>query len=192
MTNLIFMVKYLTWHFAKSSERFSMKIDLSPLLGGETDEILVDYPLTINAEFYGVTFPKPVRVLGTVRNNAGYIALKVRAEIFYDTVCDRCLRPIAGHFSLDFERPVTLPNVLMNEDQDDYLIAENRMLELDELLLESVILEFPTKHLCRKDCKGLCARCGKDLNEGPCGCVLREIDPRMAGFAKLLEKDRNQ
>ena len=44
------------------------------------------------------------------------------------------------------------------------------------------------KHLCSEDCKGLCPTCGKDLNEGPCGCG-KEVDPRLAVLAKLLDKD---
>jgi uncharacterized protein len=44
-----------------------------------------------------------------------------------------------------------------------------------------------TKFLCREDCKGLCARCGKNLNLGPCGCG-KEIDPRFAVLEQLLDK----
>ena len=40
--------------------------------------------------------------------------------------------------------------------------------------------------LCREDCKGLCPHCGKDLNEGPCGCEPRQIDPRLEALKKLL------
>ena len=166
-----------------------MKIDLSPIIGGDTDEIRLDYPLTIPEEFHGVTFPKPVRVLGTIINRAGYIALTVTAELSYDTLCDRCLAPISKSFTLAFEKTVALSGTLENEDRDDYLIAEDRMLELDEPLLEALILDFPTKNLCSEDCKGLCQRCGKDLNEGPCSCEKKEIDPRLAGLAKFLSKN---
>ncbi len=168
-----------------------MKIDLSPILGGETDELFVDYPLTVKEKFYGVTFPKPVRVLGTIKNRAGYIALQVKADVFYDTVCDRCLAPISKCYSMEFCKTVALSGTLEDEDRDEYLIVENRMLELDEPLSEAIILEFPTKHLCKEDCLGLCPKCGKNLNEGSCSCERREIDPRLAGFAKLLEKNKN-
>ncbi|MDY5613643.1 MAG: DUF177 domain-containing protein, partial [Dysosmobacter sp.] len=48
------------------------------------------------------------------------------------------------------------------------------------------ILEMDTKTLCSEDCKGLCPRCGADLNLGPCSCK-KEVDPRLAALAKLLE-----
>ena len=48
-----------------------------------------------------------------------------------------------------------------------------------------------TKTLCSEDCKGLCPRCGANLNDGPCGCK-REVDPRLAVLAKLLENRENE
>ena len=165
-----------------------MKMDLSPIFGGETDELSLDYPLTIGEEFAGVTFPKPARVLGTITNKAGYIALKATITLSYETLCDRCLRPISKELTLDYEKGIALSGTLETEDQDEYLIAREKMLELDEPLTEAVILEFPMKNLCREDCKGLCPNCGQDLNEGSCTCGKNEIDPRMAGFAKLLEE----
>ena len=162
------------------------------MLGGETDEISFDYPLTIEDEFFGVTFPKPVRVLGTIKNRAGYIALKAEIDVRYETVCDRCLRPIEARFTPIFEKAVAMSGELQNEDQDEYLIAEDKMLDLDEPIREAIVLEFPTKHLCREDCKGLCPHCGKDLNEGPCTCKTQETDPRMAAFARLLQHKQEE
>ena len=89
---------------------------------------------------------------------------------------------------MDYEKGIALSGTLETEDQDEYLIAREKMLELDEPLTEAVILEFPMKNLCREDCKGLCPNCGQDLNEGSCTCSKMEMDPRMAGFAKLLEE----
>ena len=59
---------------------------------------------------------------------------------------------------------------------------------LQELLATCLILDMETKFLCREDCKGLCARCGRNLNLGPCGCG-KEIDPRFAVLEQLLEKE---
>ena len=48
------------------------------------------------------------------------------------------------------------------------------------------MLNMDSRLLCREDCKGLCFRCGKDLNEGPCGCQA-EADPRLAVLKTLLK-----
>lgn len=169
-----------------------MKIDLTPLLSGEVGEIAIDYPLTIEDEIGGVTFPDPVRVLGTITDKAGYVAFSAELHLTYQTVCDRCLRPITRHETLDFLRTVALSGTLENEDADEYLIARDRLLDPDEALIEEIILNLPAKRLCREDCAGLCPRCGKDLNDGPCACETKEIDPRMAAFAKLLKKENDR
>ena len=67
----------------------------------------------------------------------------------------------------------------------DFLDGEEA--DLDEILNAAFVLNMDSQLLCREDCKGLCSRCGKDLNEGPCGCK-QEIDPRLAVLAQLLEK----
>ena len=67
-------------------------------------------------------------------------------------------------------------------------IAASREITEAELnaMLDNLELNFPSKILCKEDCLGLCQRCGKDLNEGDCGCKDDEIDPRLAPLAKLL------
>ena len=58
-------------------------------------------------------------------------------------------------------------------------------MDLDELVRADLLLELPTKVLCREDCKGLCPKCGKDLNFGPCDCK-KEIDPRWQALSDLF------
>jgi uncharacterized protein len=55
------------------------------------------------------------------------------------------------------------------EDDDRYFYQGDHV-ELAPMLREHIILAAPMQPICREDCAGLCARCGKDLNEGPCGC----------------------
>ena len=169
-----------------------MKMDLSPIFGGETDELSLDYPLTIGEEFAGVTFPKPARVLGTITNKAGYIALKATITLSYETLCDRCLRPISKELTLDYEKGIALSGTLETEDQDEYLIAREKMLELDEPLTEAVILEFPMKNLCREDCKGLCPVCGCDLNLMQCSCSRTVKNANFASLEELAQLLNNE
>ena len=53
---------------------------------------------------------------------------------------------------------------------DDRYFYQGDHVELAPMLREHIILAAPMQPLCREDCAGLCARCGKDLNEGPCQC----------------------
>ena len=68
---------------------------------------------------------------------------------------------------------------------DDYIVLPDLVLDLDALAEEDVVLNLPSKVLCKDDCKGLCPQCGKNLNDGPCDCK-EPVDPRLAGLLELL------
>jgi uncharacterized protein len=63
------------------------------------------------------------------------------------------------------------------EDSDDQYQYQGNQLELGSMLREHVILSAPMQPLCSDDCSGLCARCGKNLNEGPCQCAVEPPIP---------------
>jgi uncharacterized protein len=67
-------------------------------------------------------------------------------------------------------------------------------LDLGEVVREQILLALPLKPLCRADCQGLCPRCGRDRNLGPCGCAPEEEpgDPRLEPLRRLIDKDRNK
>ena len=174
-----------------------MKLDLRPLLAG--DRLLeFDYEIPLDASdidagsfLYGVGFPSPMKVSGDITNTAGYMRMVLTLSACYTAECARCLAPVSGEFTLDLEKTVAPRNLLgdLPEDKlDDYAIIEDGFLDMDEQLREQLEMEFPARFLCKDDCKGLCPKCGKNLNEGECGCVTKEIDPRLAPLQKLLDK----
>ena len=174
-----------------------MKLDLRSLLAGEIRTQAVEFSLLPAAgaddpqsPLYGVTFRAPVSVQGEIVNNAGYIRLALTLSASYTAPCARCLADVAGDFSLAVERTVVTPHEAsdMDEREDDYVVTENGHLDADELLAELFELNFPSKILCREDCRGLCPRCGADLNVHNCGCSQSEPDPRLASLGALLEK----
>ncbi len=174
-----------------------MKLDLRPLLAGER-LLTFDYELVLDIDpedttsfLYGVSFPSPMKVKGDITNTAGYMRMRLSASVDYTASCARCLAPVSGQFSLDLEKTVAPRDLLGDFDEDrldDYAIIEDGFLEMDEQLRAQLEMEFPVRFLCRDDCKGLCQRCGKDLNKGKCDCAEREIDPRLAPLQKLLEE----
>ena len=174
-----------------------MVLDVSPLLRGEVSKIDIDYMLTPE-KLDGVVFDSDARVTGQITDNAGYMRLTLRAELGYHSECARCLAPIDGVFSLDFERTVaaekTLTEQQLDELSDEYVVLSGGELDVDEPLREELLLGFPTKLLCEENCLGLCPKCGKPKRDGDCGCVTREIDPRLAVLknwqAKSDEKEK--
>jgi uncharacterized protein len=70
-------------------------------------------------------------------------------------------------------RPASTKAEIQTEEEnegDDRYFYHGDQVELAPMLREHIILAAPMQPLCREDCAGLCARCGKDLNEGPCQC----------------------
>jgi len=131
-------------------------------------------------------FQNPIRVSGVVRNMAGALQLEGRAVTTMDLRCDRCLKPIT--LELDVPVETLLAEELEDEENDEIVLLEDGGVDIDEVFAPACIFAMEGKHLCREDCKGLCPTCGKDLNEGPCACR-KELDPRLAVLAKLLDKD---
>ena len=176
-----------------------MILDISPLLSGEKRKLDIDYMLTVSSDetdggavnLSGVRFPHPARVLGQITDNAGYMRLTLAVTLPYATVCARCAKEVTGEFEMNFERTVVPEGMVEDaeEKEEDFAVAENGKLDIDEQLVELLELEFPTRILCREDCKGLCQRCGKDLNEGPCDCPTVEPNPAFAKLLKLFDEE---
>ena len=138
---------------------------------------------------YGDSYPvsEPVLASGTVRNTAGVLVMTGEVSTTIHGVCDRC--------ASSFDREIRLPiNVVLvteladEENEDEWVFPlEGDSADLDDIVRTVFVLNMDSKLLCKPDCKGLCCRCGKNLNDGPCDCQ-KEIDPRFAALQQLLEK----
>ncbi len=169
-----------------------MILDMGPMLRGEVDTLAVDY-LVKPEPCAGVEFTRDAHVVGKVTDTGGYMRLVLEAEMPYKTACARCLDEVTGTYTVSFERTVADENTLteqqIEDNVDEYIIIKDGRLDIDEQLVEEMILSFPTKFVCSEDCPGLCPKCGKQLKYGACGCKTREVDPRLAVLAQLLEQD---
>lgn len=127
----------------------------------------------------------PVEVSGAVRNRAGALTLDARLSAQLFLTCDRCAKPFSRTHETQYQ--ALLSEEAEDGEREDILpLDADGGLELDGLMTDVFVLSLDTKNLCTEDCRGLCPRCGADLNSGPCRCR-REPDPRLAGLAKFLE-----
>ena len=76
---------------------------------------------------------------------------------------------------------------LSDEDNPEVFPLDGNWLDVSDVLETIFILSTEEKSLCKENCAGLCSQCGKNLNDGPCGCK-KEIDPRLAVLGQLLDK----
>ena len=139
-------------------------------------------------DFYGrKPIVRPVLAQGRVVNHAGALVLNGTARSELDLVCDRCGKEFSREKIVPLD--MLLADALEQEDsEDEIFLLDGNELDLDELVTTAFVLAMDTKNLCSEDCKGLCAKCGADLNLGPCGCR-PEVDPRLAALAQLLDKE---
>jgi uncharacterized protein len=162
-----------------------LRVDLRALDEGPIEiqgVVAADDPLLADAEF---VLAEPVTVRGRLMESGpgryywhGTLGTQVAAS------CRRCLADVPVQIRPELR-------VLFTEDpgaDDSYPVPpQANELELGDMVREELILAVPPYVLCREDCRGLCPRCGKDLNEGPCSCR-PEPDPRWAKLEALKEQ----
>lgn len=175
-----------------------MLIDLKPLLAGKTSRIEIDHSfsmkdpsLPFDTDIQGVEYSDEAHIIGRIDDMSGCVTVDAEVSVGYDCECARCLAPLKRRVTVGIKRTLVEAGSLENteDDMEEYLEYEDGMLDIDTPAAEEIIMSIPTRELCRDDCKGLCPKCGKNLNEGDCGCPKKEIDPRLAVLKKLLEKE---
>lgn len=122
----------------------------------------------------------------------------LRGKIRYEQTlrCDRCLasieQPMEAEMSLLIltAPPARASSAAEAEDDDGLgvLHLEGDVFDTEPVVVEEIQLGVPMKPLCRPDCRGLCPRCGADLNLAACGCDVTETDPRWAALAALRDR----
>ena len=163
-----------------------MLLDVKPILRDPSTRLPFRFSMDLSDLEFSGRYPvsREVTVEGEAYSSADVLHLDLTARTTLDAVCDRCGKA----FSQDKEVPYScmLAQELQDEDNDEIVLLEQDKVDVGELARTAFILGMDTKTLCSEDCKGLCPRCGANLNDGPCGCK-REVDPRLAALAKLLE-----
>lgn len=167
-----------------------MLLNVQKIINAPGERIAFQFELDLSDVDFGGRYPvqDPVVVTGDVRNVAGMLLLQFTAETVLQSVCDRCLKEFDNPKSVHYE--CMLAEELEDEENDDILLLEDGCVDLGELARTVFILEMDTKTLCSESCKGICPGCGVDLNQGSCTCK-KEVDPRLAVLAKLLDRDKN-
>lgn len=168
-----------------------MKLDLRQIVREPGSVLPFDYELDLTGLEWNGEKPvaAPVHVEGEVRNKAGALFLTAQMTAALSLVCDRCLQPFSKVKTVDYE---TLVSTQVEDKESDEIVplGPEQQLELDELLTQIFILSLDTKNLCSEDCKGICPGCGANLNHESCRCK-KEIDPRLAKLAELLEQNQS-
>ncbi len=164
-----------------------MLLNLKKVLSDEKETISFDYGFDLSGtEVNGVhPFVSPVSVQGTVKGHDGFADLTADVSFDFSIPCDRCTQQIQKRYHYTFTHVLVLS--LQEDDDEKFVEVQNDELDLDELIRADILLELPSKYLCRQDCKGICPVCGKNLNEGACNCNTHQIDPRLEVLKTLID-----
>lgn len=185
----------------------SMLINLSELftLDGKEKTYTPDIEMTVYHApdgDYDIVSKEPVTLrimnLGNRR-----LELEGKAKLALEIPCSRCLDPVTVDLEFDMIRALDFnekdadedaeasrrtasENYVEALDEQPYVIGYN--LDVDQLVCDELILNLPMKVLCNESCKGICNRCGTNLNHETCDCDTRSLDPRMAVIQDIFKQ----
>ncbi len=161
-----------------------MRINVAQLLKGgvgDTRYYKVSEPL-------GEGFPiqGEIKLMRTNRS----ILVSGKLHTVVKSVCSRCLETFEYPLVIELEEeffPAKSSgfSTVESEETEDFTIGEDNVLDLSEAVRQNILVNLPIKPLCRPDCAGLCPKCGKNLNYGPCSCLREQSDPRWAPLQAL-------
>lgn len=178
--------KRFNYNIQATVERCAMLLDLRQIIEVPGKSVPFECELSTDGlEFDSIKeYITPPTAEGRVFNEAGILTLEGTLTAEMTCVCDRCGK------LFDSVKVMDLHAFISDRESEDpeVFVLDGDNLDLDETLSTLFILDMETKFLCSEDCKGLCSRCGADLNLGPCACG-KEIDPRLAVLQQLLDND---
>lgn len=169
-----------------------MLINLSELFTkeGKTIQYSADIEMTKfdnQGESYDILSKKPLE-LTIVNTGSRKLLVEGEIELTLSMPCDRCLTPVEVPFSIPVSR--TLDMSLTEEERvnelDEQTYVKGYNLDVDELVCNEILLSLPMKVLCDENCKGICNRCGANLNYETCDCDTRSLDPRMSVIQEIF------
>jgi DUF177 domain-containing protein len=179
---------------------------LISVLDLEREPIVFDLSIAPEAMDYGTEIKQvaPLTVEGRAdlieethgpRTVVQDIRLRASYSGEFEIACARCLTPVHkkldGQFDLLF-RPLGAdagaPERSISASETEIGYYQKSSLMLEDVLREQVLLALPTRTLCREDCKGLCPRCGRDLNTETCTCDSAPADPRWSALSDLASR----
>ena len=169
-----------------------MKISLSELypFGEITKEYKVFYDEPFVDDFKVIRAPEMVLTVTCHPDHRADVSGS--GEITVSMPCDRCLKPVEVAVPFTVEMKFDTVNHT-DADGEEIFFMEEDELDVNLLLIDEIHMNLPMKVLCREDCKGICYRCGADLNNGKCSCDSIEVPTKMAealskAFADAMNK----
>ncbi len=171
-----------------------MLVNLSDVLTSQGKVVQTEVELELDSlrtrmgEF-PIVSREPVRFTFT---NIGVDKARIEGGVTltFETRCDRCLTEVLTKLKLTFDRIVTSPESVAEEDEDSRECMEGYQLDTEAFVQNEILVNWPVKILCKEECKGVCPVCGQNRNLGDCGCDTFVPDPRMAVIKDIFNANK--
>ena len=170
-----------------------MLIDLSKILTHEGMQQNVEmipegdkFSCKLGEFSYAEKFPV---MLSIVHTNDQELKITGEGRVSIWIPCSRCLEPVLHTFSIQIEEEadMKLTDQERIEALDESSFIQDKVLDTEKLLHNEILIRWPMRVLCKEDCKGICSRCGANLNQGSCDCDTADLDPRMAVISDIFK-----
>jgi len=138
-----------------------MKITINAILP-EGMELAQDIlPSELNLESENIHYPEKVHVKASAQRSKDILTVDCDISATTSRECSKCLCEFKSNFN--------------KQENFIYNLSGEHVIDLNDNIKDSIIVDYPIRMLCKEDCKGLCASCGKNLNEGSCSCTEAKV-----------------
>ncbi|MCI8629882.1 MAG: DUF177 domain-containing protein [Firmicutes bacterium] len=134
-----------------------------------------------------VCFSEPVVIKGVLTNTKKGILFEADGNTEAVYLCSRCLERVKVPIQFNINE-MFYPSGSVENEKEAETFCDDEM-DLTDVIQRSILENLPMKVVCKEECKGLCPKCGKNLNEGDCDCNDTEFDPRLESLRTLFNVD---
>ncbi len=168
-----------------------MKLNLArmkQIVGSVAEFDFKEQTIDVDLKREGVNTIGPVRVKGKIENSGDRIfQAQGQIEVVATGVCSRCLKQTNVRLDIDFS--LKFSDVIIEFEEEDIITFIGDEIDFYPQVISEIILNWPGQILCKTDCRGLCPKCGVNMNTTVCKCKSENIDPRLAVLKQLIKNE---
>ena len=146
----------------------------------------------VDLELVNARVDETIDLEGKAAKTSAGVVVTGRLTGVVEIDCDRCLEPVKSPFDIELDLEFAPKQDLEGDSNLELHAADLKLDEmagseigLAEIAREQILLDLPQQFFCKDDCRGLCEKCGANLNLKDCDCKDDEIDPRWAALKNL-------
>ncbi len=142
--------------------------------------------LSSNMGDFTVLRKEPI-VISALSSKKKTVHIESDIHIVLGIPCARCLDEVETSLNFQICKDIYFDVESITEDMEDQSFVDGNTIDIDKMLYNEILLNIPIRVLCKDTCKGICAKCGMNLNNGSCKCDTFVPDPRMSVISDIFK-----